>query len=58
MYKDIYMYVNIYIYIYIYVYMYIYINIYIFIYELRHWLSIAGMSPQSHCGDEDDERTG
>ena len=21
--------------------------------ELRHWLSIAGMSPQSHCGDED-----
>ena len=21
--------------------------------ELRHWPSIAGMSPQSHCGDED-----
>ena len=21
--------------------------------ELRHWLSIAGMSPQSHCGDEE-----
>ena len=22
--------------------------------ELRHWPSIAGMSPQSHCGDEED----
>ena len=21
---------------------------------LRHWPSIAGMSPQSHCGDEED----
>ena len=26
--------------------------------ELRHWLSKAGMSPQSHCGDEEDIRTG
>ena len=25
--------------------------------ELRHWPSIADMSPQSHCGDEDG-RTG
>ena len=24
--------------------------------ELRHWPSIAGMSPQSHCGDEEDGR--
>ena len=24
--------------------------------ELRHWPSIAGMSPQSHCGDEEDVR--
>ena len=24
--------------------------------ELRHWPSIAGMSPKSHCGDEEDER--
>ena len=22
--------------------------------ELRHWSSIVGMSPQSHCGDEED----
>ena len=22
--------------------------------ELRHWPSIAGMSPQSNCGDEED----
>ena len=22
--------------------------------ELRHWPSIAGMLPQSHCGDEED----
>ena len=22
--------------------------------ELRQWPSIAGMSPQSHCGDEED----
>ena len=22
--------------------------------ELHHWPSIAGMSPQSHCGDEED----
>ena len=22
--------------------------------ELRHWPSIASMSPQSHCGDEED----
>ena len=22
--------------------------------ELRHWPSIAGMSPQSHCVDEED----
>ena len=22
--------------------------------ELRHWPSIAGMSPQSHCGDDKD----
>ena len=21
--------------------------------KLRHWQSIAGMPPQSHCGDED-----
>ena len=26
--------------------------------ELRHWPSIAGMSSQSHCGDEDDGRSG
>ena len=26
--------------------------------ELRHCLSIAGMSPQSHCGDEEDGRIG
>ena len=26
--------------------------------ELRHWPSIAGMSPQSHCGDEEDGRIG
>ena len=26
--------------------------------ELRHWPSIAGMSPQSHCGHEEDGRTG
>ena len=26
--------------------------------ELRHWPSIAGMSPQSHCGDEEDGRMG
>ena len=26
--------------------------------ELRHWPSIAGMLPQSHCGDEDDGRIG
>ena len=25
---------------------------------LRHWPSIAGMSPQSHCGDEEDGRIG
>ena len=24
----------------------------------RHWPSIAGMSPQSHCGDEEDGRIG
>ena len=24
--------------------------------ELRHWPSIAGMSPQSHRGDAEDER--
>ena len=24
--------------------------------ELCHWPSIAGMSPQSHCGDEEDGR--
>ena len=23
-------------------------------YELRQWPSIAGMSPQNHCGDEED----
>ena len=23
-----------------------------------HWPSIAGMSPQSHCGDEEDGRIG
>ena len=22
--------------------------------ELRHWPSTAGISPQSHCGDEED----
>ena len=26
--------------------------------ELCHWLSIAGMSPQSHCGDKEDGRIG
>ena len=26
--------------------------------ELRHWRSIAGMSPKSHCGDEEDGRIG
>ena len=26
--------------------------------ELRHWPSIAGMSPQSHCGAEEDGRIG
>ena len=26
--------------------------------ELRHWPSIAGMSPQSHCCDEEDGRIG
>ena len=26
--------------------------------ELRYWPSIAGTSPQSHCGDEEDVRTG
>ena len=24
--------------------------------ELHHWPSIASMSPQSHCGDEEDGR--
>ena len=24
--------------------------------ELRHWSSIAGLSPQNHCGDEEDGR--
>ena len=24
--------------------------------ELRHWPSIAGLSPQNHCGDEEDGR--
>ena len=40
-------------YMYIYKYMYIYICIYIYIY-----IYIAGMSPQSHCGDEEDGRIG
>ena len=26
--------------------------------QLRHWLSIAGMSPPSHYGDEGDEEDG
>ena len=26
--------------------------------SIRHWPSIAGMSPQSHCGDEEDGRIG
>ena len=26
--------------------------------ELHHWLSIAGMSPHSYCGDEEDGRIG
>ena len=26
--------------------------------ELCHWQSIAGMSPQSHCGDEEGGRIG
>ena len=26
--------------------------------ELCHWPSIAGMSPKSHCGDEEDGRIG
>ena len=26
--------------------------------ELCHWTSIAGKSPQSYCGDEEDGRTG
>ena len=28
------------------------------IHELRHWPSIAGMSPQGHCGEEEDGRIG
>ena len=26
--------------------------------ELRHWSPIAGMLPQSHCGDEEDGHIG
>ena len=26
--------------------------------ELRQWPAIVGMSPQSHCGDEEDGRIG
>ena len=26
--------------------------------ELRQWLSIVGMLPQSHCGDKEDRRIG
>ena len=37
-------------------YIYIYIP-YLYIW-LHHWPSIAGMSPQSHFGDEEDGRTG
>ena len=40
---------------------YIYIHMLVLILtmrELRHWLSIAGMSPQGHCGDEEDGRIG
>ena len=42
---------NTYIYIYIYIYKFIYIYV---MHELRHWRSIASMSPQSLCGDEED----
>ena len=62
------MYIYIYLSIYLSIYLYIYIYIYIYICtllvltltmrELRHWPSIAGMSPQSHCGDEEDGRIG
>ena len=35
----------------------IHVNIYIYI-QNRHWPSIAGMSTQSHRGDEEDGRIG
>ena len=55
---------------YIYIYIYIYIMFYalcllstllvltLTMHELRLWLFIAGMSLQSHCGDEEDGRKG
>ena len=52
---------------YIYLSIYTYTNVFIFstllvltltMRELRHWPSIAGMSPQSHCGDVEDGRIG
>ena len=45
----------------IYMYIYIYGSLLVLtltMRELRHWPSIAGMSPQSHCGDEEDGRIG
>ena len=41
-------------------YIYIYVlNVCIYIYIYIHiYTSIAGMSPQSHCGDEEDGRIG
>ena len=45
----------------IYMYIYIYGSLLVLtltMRELRHWPSIAGMSPKSHCGDEEDGRIG
>ena len=54
--------------IYIYIYIYIYapslalvedsVGSTLTMRELGHWPSIAGMSPQSHSGDEEDGRVG
>ena len=47
----------------IYIYIYIYlvedsVGSTLTMRELGHWPSIAGMSPQSHSGDEEDGRVG
>ena len=59
---DIYIYLDIYhLSIYLSRYLSIYIHIlyiYIYICELCHWPFIASMSPQSHCGGEEDGRIG